>query len=288
MDGPDPHHEGARAGRRLRRSPPLPKWCAATRSRWSAATPNPGFRARRPARQALRQRQRGADPVALPRTAICATPASTRRGSSGVIGRRHGRERRRPRTPAARRGAAVRAVCRAGGAAAAGMSGCRRARAAAPATPCSPRRAQRLAADPEPFRRMVRAIYRTQQWVAAKPPAALAAAIAGYFPALDRGVLTGALGPLQGAGRVGRRPDPARGGLRPAAPRAARQRLSLPRGAVRRLRRQPAGGGCNKACLNFVEQFNEPQLSRTWYGVARGLAELPRRLLTIAAAALAA
>ena len=52
---------------------------------------------------------------------------------------------------------------------------------------------ERLAADPEPFRRMVRAIYRTQLWVHAQPPAALAELIAGYFPALDRGVLTNAL-----------------------------------------------------------------------------------------------
>ena len=52
---------------------------------------------------------------------------------------------------------------------------------------------QRLDADPEPFRRMVRAVHRTQQWVKAQPPAALAGAIAGYFPALDRAVLEGAL-----------------------------------------------------------------------------------------------
>jgi NitT/TauT family transport system substrate-binding protein len=52
---------------------------------------------------------------------------------------------------------------------------------------------QRLAADPEPFRRMVRAIYKTQQWVAAQPPGMLAETIAGYFPALDRAVLTGSL-----------------------------------------------------------------------------------------------
>ncbi len=48
----------------------------------------------------------------------------------------------------------------------------------------------RLDGDPEPFRRMTRAIRRTQLWVAAAPPEAIAAAIAGYFPALDRGVLT--------------------------------------------------------------------------------------------------
>ncbi|HXC27655.1 MAG TPA: ABC transporter substrate-binding protein [Stellaceae bacterium] len=48
--------------------------------------------------------------------------------------------------------------------------------------------------DPEPFRRMVRAIHKTQRWVEANPPAALAELIAGdYFPDLDRGVLAGAL-----------------------------------------------------------------------------------------------
>jgi NitT/TauT family transport system substrate-binding protein len=53
---------------------------------------------------------------------------------------------------------------------------------------------QRLADDPEPFRRMVRAISNTQRWVEANPPEALAALIAEkYFPDLDRGVLTGAL-----------------------------------------------------------------------------------------------
>jgi NitT/TauT family transport system substrate-binding protein len=52
---------------------------------------------------------------------------------------------------------------------------------------------QRLATDPEPFRRMARAMQRTQLWVRDNPPAALAELIAGYFPALDRGVLAGAL-----------------------------------------------------------------------------------------------
>jgi len=52
---------------------------------------------------------------------------------------------------------------------------------------------RRLDDDPEPFRRMVRAIYKTQQWVGANPPAALAELIAGYFPDLDRAVLAGSL-----------------------------------------------------------------------------------------------
>lgn len=53
---------------------------------------------------------------------------------------------------------------------------------------------QRLTDDPEPFRRMVRAIYKTQQWVTANPPEALARLIGDhYFPDLDRGVLTASL-----------------------------------------------------------------------------------------------
>lgn len=52
---------------------------------------------------------------------------------------------------------------------------------------------ERLAGDPEPFRRMVQAIYRTQRWVAGQPSRALALAIGDYFPQLDRGVLERAL-----------------------------------------------------------------------------------------------
>ncbi|MGD9618086.1 MAG: ABC transporter substrate-binding protein [Alphaproteobacteria bacterium] len=51
----------------------------------------------------------------------------------------------------------------------------------------------RLAGDPEPFRRMTRAMRRTQQWIAGETPRALAAAIADYFPDLDRSVLTRSL-----------------------------------------------------------------------------------------------
>jgi NitT/TauT family transport system substrate-binding protein len=51
----------------------------------------------------------------------------------------------------------------------------------------------RLRSDPEPFRRMARAMRRTTQWVASEPPRALAAAIADYFPDLDRSVLTRSL-----------------------------------------------------------------------------------------------
>jgi NitT/TauT family transport system substrate-binding protein len=58
----------------------------------------------------------------------------------------------------------------------------------------------RLAADPEPFARMARAMYRTQRWLAAASPEAIATAIAGYFPALDGGVLSRALARYQAQG----------------------------------------------------------------------------------------
>ncbi|MGH7093040.1 MAG: hypothetical protein ACREFB_05845, partial [Stellaceae bacterium] len=64
----------------------------------------------------------------------------------------------------------------------------------------------RLAADPEPFRRMVRAMHKTQRWVAAQPPAVLAETIAPYFPALDRGVLAGALARYKAQGIWGTDP----------------------------------------------------------------------------------
>jgi NitT/TauT family transport system substrate-binding protein len=58
----------------------------------------------------------------------------------------------------------------------------------------------RLAADPEPFARMVRAMYRTQRWLAAASPEAIATAIGGYFPMLDAGVLSRALARYQAQG----------------------------------------------------------------------------------------
>jgi NitT/TauT family transport system substrate-binding protein len=51
----------------------------------------------------------------------------------------------------------------------------------------------RLAQNPEPFRRMVRAMARTQKWVAEQPVSALAEAIASYFPDLDPRILEGSL-----------------------------------------------------------------------------------------------
>src|SRR5262249_9600639 len=61
-------------------------------------------------------------------------------------------------------------------------------------------RRDRLAADPEPFRRMVRAIYKTQRWVAGESARARARAIGDYFPDLHRSVLTRALARYQQQG----------------------------------------------------------------------------------------
>jgi NitT/TauT family transport system substrate-binding protein len=64
----------------------------------------------------------------------------------------------------------------------------------------------RLARDPEPLLRMVRAIHRTQMWLHATPPPTVAAAVASYFPALDHGVLTGALARYRAQGVWGTDP----------------------------------------------------------------------------------
>ncbi len=93
---------------------------------------------------------------------------------------------------------------------------------------------ERLAADPEPFRRMTRAIYRTQRWVAAEPPERLAEAIASYFPALDRGVLSRALARYKGQGVWGT--DPV-----------------LPEAGFDRLRRALVGSGFLKREVPFEE-----------------------------------
>ena len=92
----------------------------------------------------------------------------------------------------------------------------------------------RLASDPEPFARMVRAIYKTQRWVAAAPPETLAAMIAAYFPALDQGVLTRALARYQRQGVWGK--DPV-----------------LPEDGFDRLRRALLGSGFLKRAVPLAE-----------------------------------
>ena len=64
----------------------------------------------------------------------------------------------------------------------------------------------RLVGAPEPLLRMVRAIYRTQQWVYTQPAEEIATAITSFFPTLDRGVLTGALARYQAQRVWGRDP----------------------------------------------------------------------------------
>jgi NitT/TauT family transport system substrate-binding protein len=51
----------------------------------------------------------------------------------------------------------------------------------------------RLSQQAEPLRRLVRAIHRIQQWLAAASPPAIADAVAPYFPSLDRVLLSGAI-----------------------------------------------------------------------------------------------
>jgi NitT/TauT family transport system substrate-binding protein len=58
----------------------------------------------------------------------------------------------------------------------------------------------RLEGDPEPFQRMVRAMLRTQRWLAGQSAAGLAAAVAGFFPDLDPGVLERSLERYKGQG----------------------------------------------------------------------------------------
>ncbi len=92
----------------------------------------------------------------------------------------------------------------------------------------------RLAADPEPFRRMARAMCRTQRWVAAATPMALAAAVGDYFPALDRSVLARALARYKAQGVWAEDPR-------------------LPQTGFDRLRRALVGSGFLKRAVPFAE-----------------------------------
>jgi NitT/TauT family transport system substrate-binding protein len=65
---------------------------------------------------------------------------------------------------------------------------------------------ERLARDPEPLLRVTRAIYRTQRWIGSHAAGDIAAAVASYFPGLDRGVLTRALARYAAQGVWGRDP----------------------------------------------------------------------------------
>lgn len=65
---------------------------------------------------------------------------------------------------------------------------------------------ERLREIGEPLAAAVRAISRAQQWVAAQEPAEIAAAVASFFPALPRGLLTGAIARYRQQGVWGRDP----------------------------------------------------------------------------------
>lgn len=64
----------------------------------------------------------------------------------------------------------------------------------------------RLQRDPETLLHMVRAIYRTQQWIAENEASEIAAAIAEFFPKIERNVLIGALARYRMQGVWGRDP----------------------------------------------------------------------------------
>lgn len=93
---------------------------------------------------------------------------------------------------------------------------------------------ERLLRDSEPLLRMVRAIQRTQQWLLAAPVSAVAAAVAPYFPALDPGVLRGALARYRSQGVWGS--DPV-----------------LPEDGFDRLRRGLVSGGFIRRAIPFED-----------------------------------
>jgi NitT/TauT family transport system substrate-binding protein len=65
---------------------------------------------------------------------------------------------------------------------------------------------KQLSRNAEALQRMVKAIHRVQQWLYSQSAADIASAIAGYFSALDRGVLTRALHRCQTQAIWGREP----------------------------------------------------------------------------------
>jgi NitT/TauT family transport system substrate-binding protein len=64
----------------------------------------------------------------------------------------------------------------------------------------------RLAHDREPLRRMVSAIFRTQQWIREQPAREIAAVIGSYFPDLAPGLLAGSIARYQAQGVWGHDP----------------------------------------------------------------------------------
>ena len=169
--------------------------------------PYPEFRLVELRPYAVRQHQRGADPVAVPR------PGHARRRLRSGLGpahhrQHHGGQRRRAARRQHRCRAALRAVCRAGGVRRRGdlVSGERSA--GRPATPCSSRRATGWPATPSRSAAWRGRCAAPSNGSPVEPPRSLAAAIADYFPDLDRSVADPFAGALQGARGVGLRPAP--------------------------------------------------------------------------------
>jgi ABC-type nitrate/sulfonate/bicarbonate transport system substrate-binding protein len=63
-----------------------------------------------------------------------------------------------------------------------------------------------LAARRDELKRMVRGLYRTQKWLHAQPPEALADAVLSFFPNVAPSLLRGAVARYRGLGIWGRNP----------------------------------------------------------------------------------
>ena len=101
----------------------------------------------------------------------------------------------------------------------------------------------RLTGDPEPLLRMVRAIFRTQQWIHAQSAAEIAAAIASFFPSARSWCAGRRDRPLPGPAGLGTRPGASRGRLRsPAARRWFRAVLSAGTSLTRHASTIPSPG----------------------------------------------
>ena len=117
------------------------------------------------------------------------------------------------------------------------MCGTRRRAAARHRTRRSMRAAACCATRRDELHRMVRAIYRTQKWVADADGAAIAAAIARYFPDVPPAILAAACARYKSLGIWGTRSTSAARRLRSAVGKPGVWRLRLAGHAVR------GGGG---------------------------------------------
>jgi ABC-type nitrate/sulfonate/bicarbonate transport system substrate-binding protein len=135
----------------------------------------------------------------------------------------------------------------------------------------------RLVANAEPLLRMVRAIHRTQKWIHACSAAQLAATVSPFFPALDSGVLTGAIARYQAQGVWGAR-DPSRRRFQPFAKQPRIEWVHTPTCVLRSLRRQSLGpaGSCRliastvRHCIEFSQAIRSSLAPDADYGSSAG------------------